>query len=63
MYFYDIEEIRNRQKEKGISTRQLSFDVGISNNAMQNIIKGYVDLDKVNLKTYKGIVNALWKKA
>lgn len=63
MYFYDIEEIRNRQKEKGISTRQLSFDVGISNNAMQNIIKGYVDLDKVNLSTYKGIVNTLWKKA
>lgn len=61
IYFYDLEEIKNRMRELNISTRSLSFRVGISNTAMQSIIKGNTDLEKVQLKTYKSIVKTLWK--
>lgn len=60
-YFYDLEEIKNRMKELNLSTRKLSFRVGISNQAMQSIIRGNTDLEKVQLKTYKAIVRTLWK--
>lgn len=61
MYFYDLEEIKNRMKELDISTRALSFRVGISNTAMQNIIREITDLERVQLRTYKAIINSLWK--
>lgn len=61
IYFYDLEEIKNRMKELNISTRGLSFRVGISNTAMQSIIKSNTDLEKVQLRTYKAIVKTLWK--
>ena len=61
IYFYDLEEIKNRMRELNISTRALSFRVGISNTAMQSIIKGNTDLEKVQFKTYKSIVKTLWK--
>lgn len=61
IYFYDLEEIKNRMRELNLSTRKLSLRVGISNNAMQSIVKGDTDLEKVQLKTYKAIVKNLWK--
>lgn len=61
VYFYDLEEIKNRMVELKISTRSLANRVGISNTAMQKIIKGNTDFERIQLQTYKAIVKTLWK--
>lgn len=61
MYFYDIEEIKNRIKEKNIPIQEMAKDIGISRMALFNLIKGTTEFDKMALGTYKKIVNYLWK--
>lgn len=61
MYFYDIEEIKNRIKEKNIPIQEMAKDTGITRMTLFNIIKGVTDFDKMTLGTYKKIVNYLWK--
>lgn len=61
MYFYDIEEIKNRIKEKNIPIQEMAKDTGITRMTLFNIVKGVTDFDKMTLGTYKKIVNYLWK--
>lgn len=61
MYFYDIEEIKNRMKEKNVSTMQMANDINITRMTLFNLIKGTTDFDRMTLGTYKKIVNYLWK--
>lgn len=61
MYFYDIEEIKNRIKEKNIPIQEMAKDTGITRMTLFNIVKGVTNFDKMTLGTYKKIVNYLWK--
>lgn len=61
MYFYDLEEIKNRMKEKEISTKELAESINISRTAIFYILKGDTDFNEMKLGTYKKIVNFLWK--
>lgn len=62
MYFYDLDEIKGRMKEKKLSVREMAKDINMSKTGLHNILKGHTSFDKVYLGSYKKIVNYLWKE-
>lgn len=63
MYFYDIEEIKNRMKEKNLNIRQLSININLPYDTVYQVISGRRSLENVTIRVYKKIVNELWKEA
>lgn len=63
MYFYDIEEIKNRMKEKNLNIRQLSIDINLPYDTVYQVISGRRSVENVTIRVYKKIVNELWKEA
>lgn len=63
MYFYDIEEIKNRMKEKNLNIRQLSININLPYDTVYQVISGRRSVDNVTIRVYKKIVNELWKEA
>ena len=63
MYFYDIEEIKNRMKEKNLNTRQLSININLPYDTVYQVISGRRSVENVTIRVYKKIVNELWKEA
>ena len=63
MYFYDIEEIKNRMKEKNLNTRQLSININLPYDTVYQVISGRRSVENVTIRVYKRIVNELWKEA
>lgn len=63
MYFYDIEEIKNRMKEKNLNIRQLSININLPYDTVYQVISGRRSVENVTLRVYKKIVNELWKEA
>lgn len=62
MYFYDLNEIKGKMKEKKLSVREMAKDINMSKTGLHNILKGNTSFDKVYLGSYKKIVNYLWKE-
>lgn len=62
MYFYDIEEIKNRMKEKNLNTRQLSININLPYDTVYQVISGRRSVENVTIRVYKKIVNELWKE-
>lgn len=62
MNFYDVRDIRAKMKERKYTSVELSKEIGMSNNALHNILKEKAKLDNIKLGTYKSIVNKLWKE-
>lgn len=62
MYFYDIEEIKNRMKEKNLNIRQLSIDINLPYDTVYQVISGRRSVENVTIRVYKRIVNELWKE-
>lgn len=62
MYFYDIEEIKNRMKEKNLNIRQLSININLPYDTVYQVISGRRSVDNVTIRVYKKIVNELWKE-
>lgn len=63
MYFYDIEEIKNRMKEKNLNIRQLSININLPYDTVYQVISGRRSVENVTIRVYKKIVNELWKEA
>lgn len=63
MYFYDIEEIKNRMKEKNLNIRQLSININLPYDTVYQVISGRRSVENVTIRIYKKIVNELWKEA
>ncbi|MDN6612137.1 MAG: hypothetical protein L0L09_11380 [Staphylococcus equorum] len=63
MYFYDIEEIKNRMKEKNLNIRQLSININLPYDTVYQVISGRRSVENVTVRVYKKIVNELWKGA
>lgn len=63
MYFYDIEEIKNRMKEKNLNIRQLSININLPYDTVYQVISGRRSVENVTIRVYKRIVNELWKEA
>lgn len=63
MYFYDIEEIKNRMKEKNLNIRQLSININLPYDTVYQVISGRRGVENVTIRVYKKIVNELWKEA
>lgn len=63
MYFYDIEEIKNRMKEKNLNIRQLSININLPYDTIYQVISGRRSVENVTIRVYKKIVNELWKEA
>lgn len=63
MYFYDIEEIKNRMKEKNLNIRQLSININLPYDTVYQFISGRRSVENVTIRVYKKIVNELWKEA
>lgn len=63
MYFYDIEEIKNRMKEKSLNIRQLSININLPYDTVYQVISGRRSVENVTIRVYKKIVNELWKEA
>lgn len=62
MYFYDIEEIKNRMKEKNLNIRQLSININLPYDTVYQVISGRRSVENVTIRVYKRIVNELWKE-
>lgn len=63
MYFYNIEEIKNRMKEKNLNIRQLSININLPYDTVYQVISGRRSVENVTIRVYKKIVNELWKEA
>lgn len=63
MYFYDIEEIKNRMKEKNLNIRQLSININLPYDTVYQVISGRRSVENVTIRVYKKIVNELWREA
>lgn len=62
MYFYDIEEIKNRMKEKNLNIRQLSININLPYDTVYQVVSGRRSVENVTIRVYKRIVNELWKE-
>lgn len=60
MYFYDLEEIKNRMKEINITPYRLSIEIGVNKMTIHNLVSGKSQLDTIQLGTYKKIIKRLW---
>lgn len=61
-YFYDIDDIKKKTKEKKMNARQLSSEIGISHTTIYGLFSGRQKLENKRTGTYKAIVNFLWKE-